>query len=403
MNYKFFISKRYVRIKKDEIFKSLITIFSIIGIAIGVGTLIVVLSVMNGMQNDLREKILGTNGHILVSKFYNEEIYDYEILIDSLKKVSGIIGATPFIYTKILIRNKNNVDGIIMKGIDTLTFNEVSNLKEKVILGKFELGEDGIILGNYVADGLLAHIGDTIDVALPFSELITPFGVIPRTKRFVVRGIFDAGMYDFNATLSIVSIRTAQEMMGRIGVSGIEITTNNIYRVKEISKKITLLLGYPYRVSDWIDMNRNLFAALRLEKFAMFIILILIIIVASFNIMSILIMTVIEKTREIGILKSIGSTSMDIMQIFVMDGLIISILGTFIGLMLGYTLSWALGKYKFISLPSDVYFLDKLPVKMEITDFIVVSISAIILSLLSTIYPAKRASKMDPVEAIRNE
>lgn len=403
MNYKFFVSKRYVRIKKGELFKSLITIFSIIGIAIGVGTLIVVLSIMNGMQKDLRDKIIGANGHILVSKFYNEEIYNYEELIDSLKKIKGIKGATPFIYTKILIRNKDNVDGIIMKGIDTLTFDEVSNLKEKIILGKFELGEDGIILGNYVADGLLAHIGDTIDVALPFSELITPFGVIPRTKRFIVRGIFDAGMYDFNATLSLVSIKSAQEMMGRIGVSGIELITNDVYKVKEISKKIVLLLGYPYRVSDWIDMNRNLFSALRLEKFAMFVILILIIIVAAFNIMSILIMTVIEKTREIGILKAIGSTSRDIMHIFVMDGLILSVVGTFIGLIIGYTLSWALGKYKFISLPSDVYFLDKLPVKMEFLDFLVVAVSAIILSLLATIYPALRASKMDPVEAIRNE
>ncbi len=403
MNYKLFVSKRYVRIKKDELFKSLITIFSIVGIAIGVGTLIVVLSVMNGMQNDLREKILGTNGHILVSKFYGEEIYDYELIIDSLKKVNGIIGATPFIYTKILIRNKDNVDGIIMKGIDTLTFDEVSNLREKIILGKFELGDDGIILGNYVADGLFAHIGDTVEVALPFSELVTPFGIIPRTKRFVVKGIFDAGMYDFNSTLSLVSIKSAQEMMGRNGVSGIELTTNNIYKVKDISKRIVLLLGYPYRVSDWIDMNRNLFAALKLEKFAMFVILILIIIVAAFNIMSILIMTVIEKTREIGILKAIGSTSKDIMHIFVIEGLIISIIGTILGLIIGYTLSWALGKYKFISLPSDVYFLDKLPVKMEITDFIIVSISAIMLSLLATLYPARRASKMDPVEAIRNE
>uniref|UniRef100_A0A7C3Z1X5 ABC transporter permease n=1 Tax=candidate division WOR-3 bacterium TaxID=2052148 RepID=A0A7C3Z1X5_UNCW3 len=403
MNYKFFVSKRYVRIKKDEMFKSLITIFSIIGIGLGVGTLIVVLSVMNGMQNDLREKILGTNGHILVSKFYNEEIYDYDVIMDSLLKIQGITGATPFIYTKILIRKEENVDGIILKGIDTLTFSSVSNLNKKIILGRFELGEDGIILGNYVADGLLAHIGDTVEVALPFSELITPFGIIPRTKRFVVKGIFDAGMYDFNATLSIVSLKAAQELMGRIGVSGIELKTDNIYKVKEISKKIISRLGYPYRVSDWIDMNRNLFAALKLEKFAMFVILILIIIVASFNILSILIMTVIEKTREIGILKAIGSTSKDIMHIFILDGLIISLTGTIIGIIIGWSISWALGKYKFISLPSDVYFLDKLPVKMEITDFIIVSLSAIILSLIATLYPAIKASKMDPVEAIRNE
>ncbi len=343
------------------------------------------------------------NGHILVSKFYNEEIYDYEILLDSIKKVPGVIGATPFIYTKVLIKNKDYVDGIIMKGIDTTTFDEVSNLREKIILGEFSVYDDGIILGNYIADGLMAHIGDTIEIALPFSELVTPFGIIPKTKRFVVKGIFDAGMYDFNATLSFVSINSAQEMTGRNGVSGIEVKTNDIFNVKRISKKIMLLLGYPYRVSDWIEMNKNLFYALKLEKIAMFVILILIIIVASFNIMSILIMTVIEKTREIGILKAIGSTSKDIMQIFILDGFIVGVIGTFFGIIIGYTLSWALGKYKFISLPSDVYFLDKLPVKIEFTDFLIVGFSAIILSVLATIYPALRASKLDPVEAIRNE
>ncbi|HDI83138.1 MAG TPA: lipoprotein-releasing ABC transporter permease subunit [candidate division WOR-3 bacterium] len=404
MNFIFFIAKRYIRIKKGEFFRSLITIFSVTGVALGVATLIVVLSVMNGMSNDLREKILGTNGHIMVSKFYGEEIYNVNAVIDSIKhNIPEVVGATPYIFSKILIRHGNFTDGVIIRGVDTLTMDQVSNLRKKVILGRFDVSDNGVVLGNYLADGLRAHVGDTVEIAVPFGGIPTPFGILPRAERFVVKGIFDVGMYEFNATLALVSIEKAKGLLGRSGVTGIELSIKDIYKAPEVSRKLVLLLGYPYRVRNWIEMNRNLFAALKLEKFAMFIILALIVVVAAFNIASILIMIVLEKTREIGILRAMGATGRKIMRIFMIDGLLVGGIGTTTGLIIGYVLCWALGKYKFISLPADVYFLDKLPVKMQPLDFLIVGVSAIIISFLATIYPALRASKMDPVEAIRNE
>ena len=404
MNFIYFIAKRYIRIKRGELFRSLITLFSITGVTLGVATLVVVLSVMNGMSNELREKILGTNGHIIVSKFYGEQIYNVDAIMDSIKmNIPEVVGTTPFIYSKILIKHGNFTDGVILRGVDTLSMDRVSNLRKKVVLGSFDVSDNGIVLGNYLADGLRAHVGDTVEIALPFGGIPTPFGILPRSERFVVKGIFDVGMYEFNATLALVSIDKAKRLLGYEGVSGIEISIKDIYRADEVSKRLILLLGYPYRVRNWIEMNRNLFAALKLEKFAMFIILALIIVVAAFNIASILIMIVLEKTREIGILRAMGATGKTIMKIFMIDGLFVGGIGTGAGLIVGYTLSWALGRYKFISLPADIYFLDKLPVKIQPLDFVIVGLSAIVISFLATIYPASRASRMDPVEAIRNE
>jgi len=399
-----FVAKRFIRVKRREFFRSLTTIFSVSGITIGVATLVVVLSVMNGMEDDLRNKILGASGHIIVTKFYGETIDNPDWVVDTLKKVtSAIVGYTPFIYTKILIKHGNSTDGVILRGVDTKTFKEVNIIPKKIISGNFELGDNGIVLGNYLADGLGAHIGDTIEVSSPYSGIKTPFGLIPSRKKCIVRGIFDAGMYEINSTIAIVSLNTARKLLHINGVTGIEFNINNIYKAQKMSKKFILTLGYPYRVRNWINMNKNLFAALKLEKVTMFIILTLIVLVAAFNITSILIMIVSEKTREIGILKALGATGKKIMGIFLLDGIFVGGFGTSLGLSIGYILCWALGKYKFISLPSDVYFIDKLPVHMQISDFAIVGISALLLSFIATIYPARRASKLDPVEAIRNE
>ncbi|MCD6399698.1 ABC transporter permease [candidate division WOR-3 bacterium] len=399
-----FVAKRFIRVKRREFFRSLTTVFSISGITIGVATLVVVLSVMNGMEDDLRNKILGASGHIIVTKFYGETIDNPDWVVDTLKKVtSAIVGYTPFIYTKILIKHNNATDGVILRGVDPKTFKEVNIIPKKIISGKFELGENGVVLGNYLADGLGAHIGDTIEISSPYSGIKTPFGLIPSRKECIVRGIFDAGMYEINATIAIVSLNTARNLLHIKGVTGIEFNIKNIYKAQQLSKEFILTLGYPYRVRNWINMNKNLFAALKLEKVTMFIILTLIVLVAAFNITSILIMIVSEKTREIGILKALGATGKKIMGIFLLDGIFVGGFGTSLGLSIGYALCWALGKYKFISLPSDVYFIDKLPVHMQISDFIIVGISAFLLSFIATIYPARRASKLDPVEAIRNE
>lgn len=399
-----FLAKRYIRIKKGEWFRSLITLFSGIGIALGVATLLVVLSVMNGMQIDLRDKILGATSHITLLKFHSEDVYDWESILDTLKvSVSQIEEGTPYIYSKGLIKHIQYTDGIVIKGVDEGSVSLVSELPRNVVLGSFDLSGNNIVLGRYVADRLRAHIGDTVTLSSPFKATPTLFGFLPSSEEFILSGIFDIGMYEYNATLGLISIENAKKLFRMDGVTGIEFTIKDIYQAGDVSIEIAALLGYPYRVTNWMETNRTLLRALRIEKTTMFIILTLIIIVAAFNIISSLILIVIGKIKEIGILKAIGTASSSIMKTFLIDGFIVGGSGTIAGVIIAYILCWLLGKYHFVDLPSDVYFLDKLPVHMQWKDFLTVSFSAIALSILAAFYPAKRASSLDPVEAIRNE
>lgn len=404
LNFESFLAKRYIRIKKGEGFRSLITLFSGIGITLGVATLLVVLSVMNGMQKDLRDKILGATSHINLLKFHNESVDNWQNILNTLKdSISEIEEGTPYIYSKGLIMHKQYTDGIVIKGVDEASISLVSELPCNIVLGSFDLTERNIVLGRYVADLLRAHIGDTITLSSPFESTITPFGFLPSSDEFIISGIFDIGMYEYNATLGLISIQNAKKLFRMDGVTGIELIIKDIYQAPDVSIEIAALLGYPYRVINWMQTNRTLLRALRIEKITMFIILTLIVIVAAFNIISSLILIVIGKLKEIGILKAIGTTSTSIMKTFLIDGLIVGGAGTITGVVIAYILCWLLGKYHFVDLPSDVYFLDKLPVLMQWQDFLFVSISAIALSILAAFYPAKRASSLDPVEAIRNE
>lgn len=399
-----FIARRYIRIKKGEGFRSLITLFSGTGIALGVATLLVVLSVMNGMQADLRDKILGATSHINLLKFHNEPIYNWESISDSLKKtIYQIEEGTPYIYSKGLIKHNQYIDGIVIKGVDESTLSLVSEIPDNIVLGSFNLSGKTIVLGRYVADRLRAHVGDTVILSSPFSGTPTLFGLLPSSQRFEVSGIFDVGMYEYNATLGLISVENAGNIFGINGVTGIEFIIKDIYKAPDVSIEVAALLGYPYRVTNWMEVNRSLLRALQIEKTTFYIILTLIIIVAAFNIISSLILIVIGKMKEIGILKAIGTTSSSIMKVFLIDGFMVGGIGTIVGVIIAYVLCWLLGKYHFVDLPSDVYFLDKLPVLMQTQDFLMVSLSAIILSLLAAFYPAKKASSLDPVEAIRNE
>jgi lipoprotein-releasing system permease protein len=264
-------------------------------------------------------------------------------------------------------------------------------------------GIPGIILGRELAGSLGVFTGDTIHIVSPFGE-IGPLGMLPKVKPFRVVAIFEVGMFEYDSNLVLCDMQSAQDFfgMGR-DITGIELRVKDIYKASDVREQVQKKLGFPFNARDWMQMHKNLFSALKLEKFAMFIILILIILVASFNIISTLIMNVIEKTREIAILKALGATNRGIMAIFMLQGLFIGIIGTLIGVGSGYLLNNILDKYEIIKLPADVYYLSHLPVKMKLFDFLVVSFSSIIISFLATLYPARQAAKLNPVEPLRYE
>ncbi len=409
--YEFFIAKRYLKARRKTGFISLITYISILGVTIGVAALIIVLSIMNGFESEVRSRIIGFDTHIRLRTYHNEGVEDYLRVISKIRDIPHIIGLSPYILDKGMIRSGERSSGIMVRGADPATINDVSDLGKTIIYGKLDLGhvlqEDGkklpgIVLGRYVADQLLVDIGDRV-VIISVAGVHSMFQT-PPVKQFVVTGFFETGMYEYDNSYAYVSLKSAQELF-RMGkrVSGIEIRLDNLYKANEVVKEIDKRLGFPYYAITWFEMRKNLFSWMQFEKWAMFIVLSLIILVAAFNIVSTLIMVAMEKTKEIGILKSMGATSRSITRIFLYEGIIVGAVGTLLGFGIGYTLCWAQEKWHFFSLPPDVYFISTLPIKMELHDFIFIGIAAVLICLLAAVYPAKKAASLVPVEAIRYE
>jgi len=405
--YQIFIALRYLKSKKKHKGVSVNTAISIGGVAVGVMALLVVLSVMSGFHQDLQKKILGANAHIII-RDYKGSLSDYEQVTSRLGQNNEIVSQAPFIIGQVMVSFGNRAHGVFIRGIDpeieAKTTEILSHIKEGSV-GKLTEDTDlpGIILGKELASTLGVLLNDKVNVVSPIGE-IGPMGMLPKVKQFRVVGIFEIGMFEYDSNLVLTAMKPAQEFFGiPDGISGIEVKLKDIYKAPAVKKQIQETLGFRYIVLDWMQMNKNLFSALKLEKFAMFVILVLIVLVASFNIISNLIMNVIEKSREIAILKAIGATNNSIMTIFMLQGLFIGLIGTIIGIAGGYALGFILNKYQIIRLPADVYYLSHLPVKMSAFDFITVSLSAIIISFLATIYPAWQASKLNPVEPLRYE
>jgi len=410
MRYEFFIALRYLWGKRKQIFLTLITLISIGGVALGVAALIVTLSVMNGFREDLQDKILGTHAHIIL---LDKEGAGYAKAIETqerLREIEGVVSSAPFIFGQILLRSKKAVQGAAVKGIEPDKTVKVTDIEKQIKEGSLDSLKDsgisrsarGIILGKEIANNLGVYIGEEILLFSPYTNEL--LGGIPRIEKFQVTGIFDSGMYEYDSHLVYVSLSNAQKLFNmKGGVTGIEVKTDNIYKADDIARSIQEAVGRPYWTRSWMVTNYNLFSALKLEKIGMSIALILIVLVASFNIVSTLILMTIEKTKDIGILKAMGAMNKGIMKIFLWEGGIIGVLGTFFGGVLGIVLCKILDKYRFIKLPEDIYYLSTLPVKLQGKDLVVICLAAIVISLLATLYPAIKASRLNPCEAIRFE
>jgi lipoprotein-releasing system permease protein len=418
MRYEWFIGLRYLKAKRKQTFVSLITVISIAGVTVGVMALIVVLAVMSGFEKTLKEKILGTHAHLVLLKASQEGMDHYEEVAKKVEEIKGVVSAAPFIFNQVMLSSESNVSGVVLKGIDPDRVGKVTELAHNLKAGRLqdlktvqEGDLPGIILGIELAKHLSVSANETIQVISPLGTM-TPMGMVPKMKRFRVKGIFHSGMYEYDNTMAYVSLESAQKFFSMgARVTGIEIKTNDIYQVRGIGKEIRREMGFPFWTKDWMEMNRNLFAALRLEKIAMFIILVLIVLVAAFNIISTLIMVVMEKNKDIAILKSMGAPSKGILKIFIIEGLVIGVLGTFLGAILGLGAAFNLEKitgfvedlFGFKILASDVYYIDKLPSQVNPLDVGLIVITAILISLFATLYPSWRASKLDPAEALRYE
>ncbi len=402
MSYELKIGLRYIFGRRKEKFISLISCISIIGVATGVCALIIVIGVMSGFDTELRDKIIGTSSHIVVDK-----IGGLDGPADAIKTISGVqgvIACAPFINTQALLADHDRLSSVVVRGIDPELEAKVTDIKKFIKSGSLDLeGGNKIIIGSGLAEQLGLRVGNKISLISAAKQRKRTLGKMQETD-YVISGIFTSGMYDYDIGVVFISLENAKIFFENpILVSGISVKVNDIYAADQIKKKIQEKLGFPYFTRTWMDINRNLFNALKLEKTAMFIILILIVIVAALNIVSTLTMMVMEKTKDIGILKTIGATSHSIRMIFTMVGLFIGTMGTMLGTAAGLFCAYLLKTYEFIKLPEDVYYISKLPVRIESIEVIWIVAAAIFISFCATFYPAYQASKLNPVEALRYE
>lgn len=399
MKFETSIAIRYLRSKRKEAFISFTTWISVVGIAIGVMALIVVIAVMTGFQDEIRDRILGINPHILVTNVYGE-ITEPEILVETIKKTEGVVSVSPYVTFQGMAQSGRRVSGVVVKGISPEDAKSLGGLMKE---GKTDAltQKTNVLLGKELARELGVLRGEDFTLLVPFGG-VSPMGAVPATERLRVGGIFQTGMYEIDNLLMVMSISDVQQILG-MGVSGIEIKLKDIYRAKQVQYELGRKLGAGYSVRTWMEMNRNLFSALKLEKIAMFIILVLIIFVASFNIISSLVMTVMEKKKDIAILKAMGARNGSIIRIFMAQGLTIGVAGALAGSFLGWVLCFIQQRWQIIKLPQDIYYISTMPMKIDLADIIVIAAVTIVLCFLSTIYPSYKATHIDPVETLRYE
>jgi lipoprotein-releasing system permease protein len=435
MKYEFFIGLRYLSSRRKQKFTSIIGIISVLGVFIGVMALNVVLAVMGGFEEELREKILGVSSHVVVLS-YEGPMSDYKKVKDDALEFPGVLGASPFIYGQGMIGSERNVSGSVVRGVDPKTAGTVTNIEQaigrgtlgrekgsdkiekgqlqeigKEILARLskdtESGKPPILIGKELAANLSIREGELVSLVSPFGKM-GPFGPTAKVKKFEVIGIFDYGMIEYDSSISYVDLSDAMDFFDMKGqVSGVEIKVQDIYAARGLSQELTSVLGFPYYTRNWEEVNKSLFKALRLERIAIGIFLGFIVLVAALDIVSTLTMVVMEKGKDISILRAMGATRRGILNIFIVDGMIIGTIGTFLGSIAGYGLCYML-KYSetirgLIPFDNNVYPISEFPVKIEPFYFLTVAFFSILICFVATLYPSFQASRKDPIEALRYE
>ena len=420
MSWELFVGLRYLRARRRT-FLSLISLISLLGVTIGVATLDIVLAVMTGFEQDLRDKILGMNPHIVVVS-YGGPLEGDPSLVERTRAVAGVAAAEPFVYGQAMLAVGRSAAGVVVRGIDPGAAGAVVDLERHLRSGtlaalasprpitlppeeggtRVEL--PGLLIGAELGHQLGVGTGDVVNLISPLGTP-GPAGPVPRIKRFVVAGLFDSGMFDYDTTLAYMALPDAQRFFDMKGaVTGIEVRVRDVYGARAVARAIEAALGgFPYRARDWMEVNRNLFSALKLEKVVYGIVLCLIVVVAAFNILATLTMVVKEKRRDIAVLKSMGGSSASIGRIFILNGAVIGVAGTVLGNLLGLVGCWLLARYQFIELPKDVFLVTTLPVRFDPVNFAVVATVSIAICVLAALSPARRAASLVPVEVIRYE
>jgi lipoprotein-releasing system permease protein len=406
MHFELFLALRYLKAKRKQAFISIISIISVVGIMVGVMALIVVISVMNGARDDLMSRILRVEPHIFVGAGNNDLEYfnNYGDTLKTTKNIKGVVAVTPSIDTQVLVNNK----GGLLRGLDTGSINDVMNIKSMITEGSLSSldglndGLPGLIIGSEFAKRLRVSVGDEIIVIAPEGRL-TPLGRVSNSVKYRVTGLFNSGYYQYDQTISFISLKQAQELLGIDNIiNGIEVKISDPDKADIIGKSISEAFGYNFFALDWKANNQELFSAIKIQKYAMFIILIMIVFIGALNIISSLVMVVTEKSREVAILRAMGATQRKIMCIFMLQGLFVGVVGTIGGLISGLGICELIEIIP-IDLSSSVYIFDRLPVKVETTDIIMITLSALAIAFLATIYPSRHASRINPVEALRYE